>query len=195
MPLGANKAAIMGVAGAAAAGDVVLLTSTTAANATSVSFTSKITSTYKEYIFAFYNINPASDTGLTFQASTDSGSSYGVTVTTSHWWARLSEADSEGAIGIDNENDIDSGTGYLLLAQGMGNGADESLAGSLHLFDPASTTYVKHFMFEGTHNHSGDAIYHWHTAGYFNTTSAIDAVDFKGQSGNIDGKIKMWGVL
>ncbi len=193
MPLGANKAAIMGVAGVSTA-DVVLIQSQTASNSASITFSSGITSTYGEYIFKFYNINPASDTGLTFQASTDSGSNYDTTVTTTHWWARLSEADTEGAIGYDSESDTAQGTGYVLLAQGMGNGGDESLAGELHLYNPAGTTYVKHWHFRGTHNHSADYNYHWHTAGYFNTTSAIDAVSFKGQSGNLDGTIKMWGV-
>jgi len=177
------------------AGDVVLLYDADSSNVTSVAIASGITSTYQEYIFAFYNINPASDTGLLFQASTDSGSNYNTEVTTTHWWSRLSEADSEGAIGVDQENDTDNGTGYVLLAQGMGNGGDESLAGELHLYNPAQTTYVKHWQFKGTHNHSADYNYSWHTAGYFNTTSAIDAVSFKGQSGNLDGTIKMWGVL
>ena len=195
MPLGANKAAIMGVAGTAVTGDVVLLYDTDSSNVTSVAITSGITSTYKEYIFGFYNINPASDTGLLFQGSTDSGSNYNTEVTTTHWWARLTEANSEAAIGVDAENDTDNGTDYVLLAQGMGNGADESLAGRLHLYNPAGTTYIKHWQFRGTHSHSGDANYHWHTAGYFNTTSAIDAVSFKGQSGNLDGTFKMWGVV
>ena len=58
MPLGAFKAALMGTAGVST-GDVVLLSSQTASNSASISFTSDITSTYGEYIFKFYNINPA----------------------------------------------------------------------------------------------------------------------------------------
>ena len=78
MPLGANKAAIMGVAGVSTA-DVVLLSSQTADGDDEIDFTDLFTSTYGEYIFKFYNINPATDSkGLTFQvnATTDDGGDY-----------------------------------------------------------------------------------------------------------------------
>ena len=195
MPLGAFKAALMGTAGVST-GDVVLLSTQTASGSASISFTSDITSTYGEYIFKFYNMNPATD-GVTFDfnMSTDSGSNYNVTKTTTAFMARHEEDDAPASLGYFTADDLAQGTGFAeLTVKGVGNAADESCAGELHLFNPASTTYVKHFYStmqtysENIESHNG---FH---AGYGNTTSAVDAVRFQMGSGNMDGKIKMWGV-
>jgi hypothetical protein len=196
MPLGANKAAIMGVAGVSTA-DVVLLYDTDHSNVASASITSGITSTYGEYIFRFYNMNPATNsTNFTFQCSTDGGSNYDTTVTSATFWAYHNEDGADGTLIYNTSVDQAQETAFQPISPGVGGGGDESAAGEMHLFNPSSTTYVKHWYSTLT-NSSGDSPtynYFLKSAGYFNTTSAIDAVQFKMAAGNFDGTIKMWGV-
>ena len=203
MPLGANKAAIMGVAGVST-GDVVLLASNSAdtTDLATISFTSGITSTYGEYIFRFYNINPATDaTNFTFQTSIDGGSNYNVTTTTTNYIAYHDEADGSAALEYNAAGDLAQGTAFQRVAERVSNDADASCAGELHLFNPASTTYVKHFYSKTNNYHaSGDDpsrpySMSMYVAGYFNDADDdINAIQFKMSSGNLDGLIKMWGV-
>ena len=197
MPLGANKAAIMGVAGTAAAGDVVLLSSQTASGDASISFTSGIDSTYGEYIFRFYNINPGTNSrNLSFQGSIDSGSNYNVTMTTTHFYSHHQEDDTDGAVSYTADQDQAQGTGFQNLTAGICSDADGSGVGELHLFNPSSTTYVKQF-YSRSQCMQGDATRfseEQYVGGYFNTTDDIDAVQFKISTGGFDGTIKMWGV-
>ena len=196
MPLGANKAAIMGVAGVSTE-DVVLLSSQTASNATSVTFSSDITSTYGEYIFKFYNLNPATDGAfLTFQVNATDGADYNDSaITTSVFYNKHSEADDSTNLAYLTDHDHAQATTYINIITGIGNAADESASGEMHLFDPASTTYVKHFytnvnMVQGPA--AGNS--NFFVAGYINDTTAIDDINFKMNSGNFDGTIKMYGV-
>ena len=195
MPLGANKAAIMGVAGTAAAGDVVLLQTQSFTDETTVSFTSGITSTYGEYIFGFYNIAPATDLALfIFQANASGGSGYNETMTTTFFRAVHQEDDGQELFGYDENQHQAQGTDFQEISTYLGNGADENTAGSIHIFNPSSTTYVKHFVshfsaYEGSNDERD-----YFVAGYFNTTAALDEFQFKMSSGNFDGKIKLWGV-
>ena len=72
----------------------------------------------------------------------------------------------------------------------------QNLSGSLTLFNPSSATYVKHFISTTNISHSGDYTENCFLAGYFNTTSAINAIQFKMSSGNIDeGTILMYGIV
>ena len=194
MALGANKAAIMGVSGTAAAGDVVLIQSQTASNSASLSFTSGIDSTYGEYIFKFYNIGPATDTAdFTFQVNATDSTSYDETITSTTFYTKHEEGDAT-ALAYGPGWDQAQGTAYQLLTDGTGNGADESCAGELHIFNPASTTYVKHFTGVINQYHSDNMTFQMHLGGYINTTTAIDDIQFKMSTGNFDGTIKMWGV-
>jgi len=195
MPLGANKAAIMGVAGVSTA-DVVLLSTQTASSSASLSFTSDLTSTYGEYIFGLYTLHPQTDTAdMTFNASIDGGSNYNVTKTTTYFRAYQTEAGADATLSYDDAKHIYQGTGYQILNASVDNDADGNCVGKLHLFNPASTTYVKQFYYTSSTSHSAPAARNEYVSGYFNTTSAVNAVAFKFSSGNIDvGKIKMWGV-
>ena len=193
MPLGANKAAIMGVSGVST-GDVVLLSSQTASNSASLSFTSGIDSTYGEYIFKFYNIGPATDTAdFTFQVNATDSTSYDETITSTTFYTKHEEGDAT-ALAYGPGWDQAQGTAYQLLTDGTGNGADESCVGDLHIFNPASTTYVKHFTGVINQYHSDDMTFELFLGGYINTTTAIDDIQFKMSTGNFDGTIKMWGV-
>ena len=194
MPLGANKAAIMGVAGVST-GDVVLISSQTASGDSAITFNSGITSTYGEYIFKFYNINPATDgENFTFQANAVDASGYNETMTTTYVNAYHFEDDSATSLAYTAARDQGQGTGYQQLSDNVGNEADQSCVGELHLFNPAGTTYVKHFT-ATMQEYADDSVSSQKlVAGYFNITAAIDDIQFKMSSGNFDGKIKMWGV-
>ena len=151
MPLGAFKAALMATAGTATTGDVVLLASNSSdtTDLSSIDFTSGITSTYGEYIFKFYNINPATDdTHFSFQCNAAGASGYNETITSTSFYAYHAEADGSPALAYDTGNDQAEGTSYQNLMIQIGNGSDESGAGELHLFNPASTTYAKHWISE-----------------------------------------------
>ena len=172
----------------------LITTNTESGDATS-SFTSSIDSTYKLYIFKFIDINPATDgADLGFNGSIDAGSNYNVTKTTTFIRADHDEADSETQLIYQPEYDIAQGTGFQDIIKDTGNGADESGAGTLWLFNPSSTTYVKHFYCTTQLYHKDNGSMHAFVAGYFNTTSDIDAVQFKMSTGNFDGTIKMYGV-
>ena len=61
-------------------GNMVLLSTTTASSSATVDFTSDIDSTYKEYIFKFIDIHPATNGAeLQFQTDTGTNTSYNQT--------------------------------------------------------------------------------------------------------------------
>ena len=176
---------------------LVLLSTQTASSSATIDFTSNIDSTYKEYVFKFFNIHAATD-GAEFQfnLSADSGSNYNVTKTTTMFYAYQTESGSSTGLSYDTNLDLAQSTSDQIIMENLGNGNDENGSGVLHLFDPSSTTFIKHFMSRGMRNGSADYSVDYSMAGYGNTTSAIDAIRFKMSSGNIDaGTIKMYGVV
>ncbi len=177
-------------------GSLVLISTQTASSSANLSFTSGIDSTYKEYIFKYINIHPASAQYFTFQGSTDGGSSYGVTLTSTLFDQYHFEDGSAAALRYLTSGDLAQSTSFQPVTSVTPNtDNDASYSGYLHLFDPSNTTFVKQFM--GTVNVMTDnpATDNAYVAGYFNTTSAINAIQFKMASGNIDsGVIKMYGV-
>jgi len=152
-------------------------------------------STYPIYVFKFINIHPATDNkSLTFQTSTNGGSSYGVTLTSTFFYAYHKEDNSAAALSYDDSSDLAQSTSFQAIMN-LGNDNDQSGAGTLTIFNPSSTTFVKHYMSNTQYYEDGDRSFNTYTAGYFNTTSAINAVQFKMASGNIDaGKIKLYGI-
>ena len=177
-------------------GSMNLISTQTASSSSTISFTSGIDDSYDEYVFKFYNIHPATNnTEFQFNMSTDSGSNYNVTKTTTTFNAHHNESDSATNLLYDTNADIAQGTGFQLLAGACGGDNDQCINGTLHLFSPSSTTFVKHFISRVAGFHESDYAFDFFTAGYGNTTSAIDAVQFKFDSGNIDsGVIKLYGV-
>ena len=172
----------------------LITTNTITSGVSSSSFTSNINSTYDTYLFKFINIHPATDTAKLQVNFRDGSTAFDATKTTTTFNAQHNEADGSTELGYQSGNDLAQGTGYQDLTRNTGNGNDESVSGELFLFSPSSTTFVKHFLYRD--NHYGNAYcFSVFTAGYFNTTSAIDAVQFKMSSGNIDsGVIKLYGV-
>ena len=179
-----------------ATGGMVLLSTQTASNSASISFTTGISSTYKEYQFYFIDIHPRTDNiNFTFNLSTDSGSNYNVTKTSTFFQVYQNEAGTDTLLGYRTSQDLAQSTGDACLAESVGNAADENSAGSLTLFNPSSTTYVKHWISQINLYHTADYSIGNFTAGYGNTTSAINAVQFKMSSGNFDGTILMYGIV
>ena len=177
-------------------GSLVLISTSTASNSANLSITSGIDSTYKEYIFKFHNIHPVTDgADFTMNFSVDGGSNYNVTKTSTIFQSYQGEGGENPTLNYDDSRDLAQSTAYQVIMQDPGNENDESGSGTLHLFDPSNTTFVKHFISD-IHEHQGSnyAVRKF-LAGYANTTSAINAVDFKFASGNIDsGVIKLYGV-
>tara|TARA_R110002111_G_scaffold148419_2_gene215536 strand:- start:144 stop:788 length:645 start_codon:yes stop_codon:yes gene_type:complete len=183
-----------------AAGDVGgalnLISTQTASSSATLDFTSGIDSTYKEYIFKFYNMHPATNNvKWTFQSDTGTNTSYGQTITSTDFISQHSEDDSATELGYASANDQAQGTAFQPIGQLIGNGNDECVSGTLHIFDPSNATFVKHFM-ANTNVYRQDNYSREHfTAGYFNTTTALTRFRFKFSSGNTDsGIIKMYGV-
>ena len=190
-----SLSAITALPSGVSGGAMNLLETQTASSSATISFTSGIDSTYKEYIFKFIDIHPATDSvTFSFQGSTNSGSSYGVTATTSFFNAYHDEADSTTNLGYRTGEDLAQSTNFQGFQSNYGNLADESGAGYLHLFNPSSTTFVKHFISRSSNYHAGNYAIDNYFAGYFNTTSAIDAIQFKMSSGTFDGDICLYGI-
>jgi hypothetical protein len=175
---------------------VLLATNTITSGVSSSSFTSNIDSTYNTYMFKFINIHPATD-GAEFQfnGSTDGGSNYNVTKTTSIFEAGHNESGSASNLNYVTSQDLAQSTAYQIINANIGFDNDQSGVAIMYLFSPSSTTFVKHFLSVNQRCNSNEYTINSYLGGYFNTTSAINAVDFKMSSGNIDsGVIKMYGL-
>ena len=179
-------------------GSKVLLSTATASSSASLSFDSTyINSDYLIYKFEFINIHPsASDEKLGFNLSTDGGSNYNVAKTTTYFLSYHNEADTQTTLSYDPYGiDLAQGTGNNFFCVGIGNENDECLSGSMTLFNPSSTTYVKHFIGRANNYYQADYSMDNYFAGYGNTTSAVNAIRFQMSSGNIDaGQIKLYGI-
>jgi hypothetical protein len=175
-------------------GDLVFISRTTASSSATVNITSGINSTYKEYIFMFNNIHPATQAHFQVNFSIDSGSNYNVSKTTTFFFGSHNEAGDSTSLSYQDSHDI-TGTGAHSLGLSFSSDNDAGGSGYMHLFDPSSTTFVKHFIAVTGGFTDSDYYNTNYTAGYGNTTSAINAVQFSMASGNIDsGTIDLYGV-
>ena len=183
-----------GLATASSGAMNLITTNTISSGVSSSSFTSSIDSTYDTYLFKFINIHPSAGTNATFQVGFRDGSTAFDAPKASTNFETYHAENDDNAFQYLGDDDQANATGYQILGLQSGSSADDSLSGSLHLFSPSSTTFVKHFMVRvcGVHVAVQKDQY---CAGYLNVTAAIDGVDFKFSSGNIDsGVIKMYGI-
>jgi len=186
---------------ASAGGNIALIKTQTISSGTgTVSFVDGTSSvvldnTYKEYIFFFNNLHPSQSAAITFNFSVDTGSNYNVSKTTTFFAAQHDEGDSEASLGYDSDKDLANATGFQRLDFSTGAQNDNNFGGYLHLFDPSNTTFVKHFLSVSSTVHSNTYENNSYVAGYGNTTSAIDAIQFKTNVGTLDaGSISLYGV-
>ena len=154
-------------------------------------------STYPVYVFHFINIHPETDDKFfQFNGSDDTSShSYDISKQTTFYETSHTEGDSAAGPSYTTSFDLQNATGDQRLFNGIGNDNDQCASGDLWLFNPSSTTYVKHFFGRITGNRWNDSAADYYYAGYFNTTAAITAINFTNDSGAIDsGKIKLFGI-
>jgi len=177
-------------------GSLTHIATQTASSSASISFTSGIDSTYKEYIFYFVNMHPATDNVyFEFQGNASGESGFNETITSSSFYAQHREDGSATALEYRTGEDQAQGTAFQRLCEGLGYDNDQSLSGYLHLFNPSSTTFVKHFITQTNQVRYNDRLYNFYIAGYFNTNAAIGEIQFKMSSGNIDsGQILLFGL-
>ena len=177
-------------------GNLKFISRSTASSSSSVSITSGINSTYKEYIFILTNLHPASDNQHFYVNFRDGGSDFDAIKTTTFFLNYHTEAGNDAALGYQSSYDLAQSTDYQPIGLSVSNGSDSGLSGYLHLFDPSNTTFVKHFICQAQNFTPSAYFDNMHIAGYCNTTTAIDGIDFKFASGNVDsGTIDMYGVL
>ena len=192
-----SLSAVTALPASVSGGGLNLISTQTASSSATIDFTSGIDSTYKEYIFKFLNIHPATDNAeLQFQADTGTNTNYNQTITSTHFRAYHDEGGSGQGVGYRTATDLANATSFQPLGEGVGGGvADESTAGFLHIFDPSSSTFIKHFIAR-THIYSdNDESIDSFVSGYFNTTTGLTRFQFKFTYGNIDsGTIKLYGV-
>ena len=173
----------------------LLATNTITSGVSSSSFTSGIDSTYKTYMFKYINIHPATDSVRFTVNFRDGGSSFDATKTTTFFRAKHSESGSANAFNYEGNEDLAQSTSYQFIGNPVGNANDECISGEMFLFSPSSTTFVKHFLSRCNLDTGGAETESDFVGGYCNVTAAIDGVDFKFSSGNIDsGVIKMYGL-
>jgi hypothetical protein len=182
-------------------GSMVFIKKQTASSSSTISFvdgTSDVVldDTYKEYLFTFKDIHPATDsTDFSFQGNVAGGSGYNETITSSFFRAYHGDDDGGATLAYYDTLDQAQGTGFQALCENVGNDNDSQLSGMLHLFNPSNTTFVTHFMARTVIHAESDYAVENYIAGYFNTTSAIDEIQFKMDSGNIDaGDICLYGI-
>ena len=178
---------------------MILISTQTASTSSTISFTSGIDSTYNEYVFKFINIHSSgnnTDAKFLFNGSIDAGSNYNVTKTSTHFSAYFGEDGSDAELAYRTNDDFAQSTAFLNLTANGNNDNDGNMGGWLKLFNPSSTTFVKHFIALTNTMHAQPANQNVYVGGYFNTTSDIDAVQFKFAAGTVDsGTIKMYGVV
>jgi 3-oxoacyl-[acyl-carrier-protein] synthase III len=186
---------------AAGGGNMVFIKKLTASSSSTLSFVDGassvvLDSTYKEYVFTFKDIHPSANASFNFNMSADGGSNYNVAKTTTMFNAFHNEADDNNNLGYRTGQDEAQSTGIAQITDEINTDNDVCMAGTFHLFNPASTTFVKHYMATTQHYHNNAFSMNAFSAGYGNTTSAVDAIQFSMSSGNIDaGDICLYGIL
>jgi len=203
-----NNNSISSVTATAAmpSGAMTLIKTVTASSSANVSFvhgTSSVVldNTYPIYVIKFIGCHPGHSSRVNFQFnfSIDTGSNYNVSKTTTAFHAYIGESDPSAVFAYYNAQDLSASTGYQMLGEVVGNGADECISGHIYLFNPSSTTYAKHFICQTSYiglDGGGNAyIKGDRLGGYAITTSAVDAINFQFASGNIDaGTFKLYGI-
>ena len=147
-------------------------------------------------MFTFNNIHPSANAYTQFQGTTD-GTNYNTTITSTSFSAYHDEADTFAILSYNTGGDQAQGTGFQRLNEtdSVGTDNDMSMSGTLRIFNPSSTTFVKHFLANNNSAAKHPLTSNVFVAGYFNTTNAITGIQFKQTTGNIDaGDICLYGI-
>jgi len=191
-----SMSAITALPSGVSAKSLILISTTEASSSSTVDITSGIDDTYKEYIIKVIDIHPSATQDFRFQGNAAGGSGFNETITSTHFRSYNNEAGNTTTLAYGSPYDLAQGTGVQLLFNGVGADNDQSASGTLYLFDPSNTTFVKHWIWQGTQYQQSDYNIVHYAAGYFNTTTAIDEIQFSPSTGNIDaGTFKLYGVV
>ena len=195
-----NSISAISSAGQLAQGSLVHIKTLTASSDSTISFVHGsngvvLDSTYPIYLIKYINIHGSvNNFDFGFNFSVDTGSNYNVAKTTTYFRAYHTEAGASG-FGYRTDNDLAQGTGRQNIIKGLQNENDNSGSGEMYLFNPSSTTFVKHFMAKNSFIQNAEVGQNAFIAGYGNTTSAIDAIQFSAAGDNIDsGTFKLYGI-
>ena len=201
MGLISNGTTIFDAGAMSLGGKITFIKKLTASGSATLSFVGGasgvvLDNTYKEYLFTFKDIHPSVDNRrLTFNMSIDGGSNYNIAKSSTYFYAYNFENDGGAALEYNGSGDLAQGTGFQEITTEIGSDNDQCSAGTLHLFNPSSTTFVKHFIAITNDAQSENRDYANYTGGYGNTTSAVNAIQFKMNGGNIDaGDISLYGI-
>jgi|LULK01.1.fsa_nt_gb hypothetical protein len=182
-------------------GAMTLIKTITASSSSTVQFLDGSSSvvldnTYPVYLFKIINMHPSVDNHIfEFQGNASGGSGFNETITSATFRAYHTEGGGTSTLEYVVNDDLAQSTDHQHLANGVGNAGSRSLSGELYLFNPSSTTFVKHFISRFQFYEASDASANFYAAGYFNTSSAIDEIQFRMASGNIDdGTFKLYGI-
>ena len=181
-----SLSAITSIPASITGGAMTLLETQTASSSSTISFTSGIDSTYKEYQIHIIQAHCSADNQILQMGFRDGSTAYDATKTTTVFLASNAEDESHAELAYKASNDLAQSTNFQNLAESVGADNDQCVSGQLHLFDPSSTTFIKHFLSQTQNADSGNNTLSFHVSGYCNTTTAIDGVQFKFSSGNID---------
>ena len=177
-------------------GEWTLILTQTASSSANISFTSGLDSTYDEYCFKFNNIHAATtNADLLILASIDAGSNYNAAISTTYVVSKADEGDSSTEVSYEGSHDAHSSTTGAKITIEQSTSNDACSSGYLYLYNPAGTTYTKLFMSDMESAEDAPKTFHCLVSGYANTTSAVNAIQFKFSSGNIDaGTISLYGI-
>jgi len=176
-------------------GALNLISTQTASSSSTISFTSGIDSTYDSYVFKFYDIHLVTDGAeFQFQADTGTNTSYNQTITSTYFLAEHNEGDSSASLSYQTNRDLAQSTSFQDFGVDVGTDNDQCSAGFLNIFNPSSSTFVKHFTGTLQQAHQNDLSLVGYVAGYFNTATPLTRFQFKASSGNFDGVIKLYGI-
>tara|TARA_B100000780_G_scaffold28451_1_gene18034 strand:+ start:130 stop:738 length:609 start_codon:yes stop_codon:yes gene_type:complete len=182
-------------------GSMVFIKKLTASSSGTLSFVNGasgvvLDGTYKEYLFTFKDIHPATDSvNFLVNFSIDGGTNYNVAKTTTFFYAYNNESNGIESLEYNQGNDLAQGTGFQKIIENVGNDNDQCGTGFMNLYDPSSTAFVKHFTTNMQWYNDSEYSQNAYVAGYANTTSAVNAVQFVLESGNIDvGDICLYGI-
>ena len=188
--------AITALPAAVSGGAMTLLETQTASSSSTISFTSGIDDTYKEYQIHIIQAHCSADNQILQMGFRDGSTAYDATKTTTYFNAMHKEDDSSTSVGYNADQDQAQATGFLNVSEALGADNDQCANVIITLYDPSNTTFVKHFNARTAYVHQNDRSIDAFIGGYCNTTSAIDGVQFKMDSGNIDaGTFKLYGVV
>ena len=190
-----SLSAITSIPASITGGALTLLETQTASSSSTISFTSGIDDTYKEYQIHIIQAHCSADNQILQMGFRDGSTAYDATKTTTYFNAMNKEDDSSTSLGYNTDQDQAQATGFLNVSEALGADNDQCANVIITLYDPSNTTFVKHFIARTAYVHQNDISIDAFIAGYCNTASAIDGVQFKMDSGNIDaGTFKLYGV-